>query len=90
MPHLGSDVESIFASAKAVEHVAAGCIAHVDPHAFLPIPEIDFNRIDPESFLSERNELAMYQCFSWKPSSYEVAPTDGIGAVQDYVSWSGR
>jgi hypothetical protein len=57
--------------------------------AFLPIPEIDFNRIDPESFLSERNELAMYQCFSWKPSSYEVAPTDGIAAVQHYVSWSG-
>src|SRR6516165_9966210 len=45
MPHLGSDVESIFTSAKAVEHVAAGCIAHMDPHAFLPIPEIDFNRI---------------------------------------------
>src|SRR5215472_8410592 len=61
----------------------------MDRCAFLPIPEIDFNRIDPESFLSERNELAMYQCFSRKLSSHEVAPTDGIAAVQHYVSWSG-
>jgi hypothetical protein len=43
-----------------------------------------------EGFLSERNELAMYQCFSRKlSSSHEVAPTDGIAAVQHYVSWSG-
>jgi hypothetical protein len=42
-----------------------------------------------ESFLSEGNELAMYQCFSRKLSSHEVAPTDGIAAVQYYVIWSG-
>jgi len=41
-----------------------------------------------EGFLSERNELAMYQCISRKLSSCEVAPTDGIAAVQYYVSWS--
>src|SRR5262249_15429808 len=45
-PHLGSDVESIFACAKAVEHVVAGCIARKDRRAFLPIPEIDFDRIE--------------------------------------------
>jgi hypothetical protein len=42
-----------------------------------------------EGCLSERNELAMYQSFSRKLSSHEVAPTDGIAAVQYYVSWSG-
>ena len=61
----------------------------MDFRAFLPIPEIDFNRIDQEGFLSERNELPMYQCFSRKLSSHEAAPTDGIAAVQYYVSWSG-
>jgi hypothetical protein len=38
--------------------------------------------------LSERNELAMYQCFSRKLSSHEAAPTDWIAVVQHYVSWS--
>src|SRR5262249_34337869 len=77
-PHLGSDVKSIFTCAKAVEHVAADCIARMDFRAFLPIPEIDFNRIDQEGFLSERNELPMYQCFSRKLSSHEAAPTAGL------------
>ena len=88
-PHLGSDVESIFTCANAVQHVVADCIARMDRRAFLPIPEIDFNRIDQGGFLSERNELPMYQCFSRKLSSHEVAPTDGIAAVQYYVCWSG-
>jgi hypothetical protein len=56
----------------------------MDRRAFLPI-----NRTDPEGFLSERNELLMYQCFSGKLSFHEVAPTDGIGVVQYYASWSG-
>jgi hypothetical protein len=88
-PHLGSNVENIFNCAKAVGHVVADCIARTDRRAFLSIPEIDFNRIDQESFLSERNELPMYQCFSRTLSSHEVAPNDGIAAVQYYVSWSG-
>jgi hypothetical protein len=82
-------VESIFTCANAVEHIVADCIARMDRRAFPPIPEIDFNRIDQEGFLSERNELPMYQCFSRKLSSHEVAPTDRIAAVQYYVSWSG-
>jgi len=45
---------------------------------------------DPEAFLSERNVLPIYQCFSGKLSSHDEAPTDGIAAVQDYVSWAGR
>src|SRR5262245_16550426 len=44
-PKLGSDVESNFTCAKAVEHVVAHCIARIDPRALLPNSEkIDFSR----------------------------------------------
>jgi hypothetical protein len=76
-PHLGSDLESIFTCARSVEPVVAGYIARMDRRAFLPIPEIDFNWIEQRGLPAERNELAMYQCFSQKLSSHEVAPTDG-------------
>ena len=77
-------MESIFACAKALEHVVAGCIARVDRRGFLSIAQIDFNRIEQSGFLLERNPLAMYQCFSRKLSSH--VPTDGMMAVQYHVS----
>jgi hypothetical protein len=42
-----------------------------------------------EGFLSERNELAMYQSFSRKLSSHVGGTDRRIAAVQNYVSWSG-
>jgi hypothetical protein len=82
-------VESIFTRAKAVVHVVAGCIARRDRRASLPILGIDFNRIDQRGFLSERNELAMYQSFGRKLSSHVGGTERRIAAVQYYVSWSG-
>jgi hypothetical protein len=84
-PHLGSDVESIFTCAKAVEHKVAGCIARMDRRAFLPILEIDFNRVD-QTGLPDRaqrvDNVSMLQP--------EASGTDRrIAAMQYYFSRSG-
>src|SRR5215831_20931343 len=90
MSHLRSASESVFTCATVVGacgrslHRSHGSSARSSQ--FRKLISIGSNN---EGFLSERNELAMYQCISRKLSSCEVVPTDGIAAVQYYVSWSG-
>src|SRR5262249_5522299 len=89
MSHLRSDSESVFTCATVV----GACSRSLHRSHGSSARSSQFRRMisigsSNEGFLSERDELAMYQVISGKLSSCGVAPTDGIAAVRYYVSLS--